>query len=47
MTAAELSDCLGLHAIKSHPWTIVAACALTGDGLQTGLAWIAQHVSHH
>jgi len=45
MTAAELSELLGLTHIKKHNWQIQACCALTGEGLHEGLEWIAQQVS--
>lgn len=44
MSAAEITDALSLHSIKSHDWHIQACCALTGDGLYNGLGWIAQKV---
>ena len=44
MSVAELSEALGLHTIKSHSHHIQASCALTGDGLKEGLAWVAQKV---
>lgn len=44
MRPAELSECLGLHTIKTHSYHIQSSCATTGEGLQEGLAWIAQKV---
>lgn len=44
MRPAELSECLGLHTIKTHSYHIQSACATTGEGLQEGLAWVAQKV---
>ena len=44
MSVAELSEALGLHTIKSHSHHIQASCALTGDGLNEGLSWVAQKV---
>jgi len=32
MTAAEISQQLGLTRIKDHTWHIQACCALTGEG---------------
>ena len=32
MTAAEVSEGLGLHNHKEHAWHIQACCALTGEG---------------
>ena len=44
MRPAELSECLGLHTIKTHSYHIQSSCATTGEGLQEGLAWVAQKV---
>ena len=44
MRPAELSESLGLHTIKSHSYHIQSSCATTGEGLQEGLAWVAQKV---
>ena len=40
MSAAEITDALTLHSIKSHDWHIQPCCALTGDGIAQGLDWI-------
>eukprot|EP00656_Telonema_subtile_P056831 TRINITY_DN9193_c0_g1_i4.p1 TRINITY_DN9193_c0_g1~~TRINITY_DN9193_c0_g1_i4.p1 ORF type:complete len:158 (-),score=60.75 TRINITY_DN9193_c0_g1_i4:228-701(-) len=40
MSAAEISDRLELHSIKTHEWHIQGCCALTGDGLFEGLEWV-------
>jgi len=40
MSVAELTDKLGLHALK-RKWFIQAACATTGDGLYEGLDWLS------
>ena len=32
MTAAEVTDKLGLHSLRSRNWYIQATCATTGDG---------------
>lgn len=32
MTVAEISQCLTLNSITSHPWHVQACCALTGEG---------------
>jgi ADP-ribosylation factor-like protein 5B len=42
MTAAEISDALGLHAIKDHGWHIQECCALTGFGLADGMDWLSR-----
>jgi ADP-ribosylation factor-like protein 5B len=51
LSAAEISESLALHNIRTHDWHIQACCALTGDGLYPGLDWIVQrlkedHVKH-
>lgn len=45
MSASEVTDALSLHTIKNHDWHIQPSCAVTGEGLQEGLAWIAQKVA--
>eukprot|EP00455_Lapot_gusevi_P044471 TRINITY_DN5559_c0_g1_i2.p1 TRINITY_DN5559_c0_g1~~TRINITY_DN5559_c0_g1_i2.p1 ORF type:complete len:183 (+),score=28.17 TRINITY_DN5559_c0_g1_i2:49-597(+) len=42
LTAAEISDALGLPAIKERRWQICKTVATTGEGLQEGLDWLAQ-----
>ncbi len=44
MSAAEISDALALHTVKSHNCHIQACCAITGDGLMEGLEWISQNL---
>ena len=46
MTSAELSDALSLHALKDHVWHIQPSCALTGEGLQEALEWLATNVKN-
>lgn len=43
MTVAELTTALKLTDIKVD-WHIQSSCAVTGDGLQEGLSWIAQRL---
>eukprot|EP00933_Yihiella_yeosuensis_P019073 TRINITY_DN15492_c0_g7_i1.p1 TRINITY_DN15492_c0_g7~~TRINITY_DN15492_c0_g7_i1.p1 ORF type:complete len:181 (+),score=57.50 TRINITY_DN15492_c0_g7_i1:78-620(+) len=38
--ADEITDVLGLHNIKDRTWTIQAASAKSGDGLQEGMEWL-------
>jgi ADP-ribosylation factor-like protein 5B len=45
MTAAEISDALGLHAVKDHGWHIQESCALTGFGLTDGMDWISRSIT--
>ncbi|KAG7220661.1 hypothetical protein INR49_017921 [Caranx melampygus] len=44
MTAAEISQCLTLNSIKTHPWHVQACCALTGEGLPASLDWMRSRV---
>ncbi|KAK7441548.1 Arf GTPase arf1 [Stygiomarasmius scandens] len=44
MNASELTDKLGLHALRDRDWYIQAACATSGDGLYDGLDWLSRHV---
>ncbi len=45
LPAAEISQRLGLNAVKDRSWFIQACCALTGDGLAPGMDWLAQQVT--
>jgi ADP-ribosylation factor protein 1 len=40
--AADLSDQLGLHALRHRQWYIQSCCATTGDGLYEGLDWLSE-----
>jgi len=39
MSAAEVSDSLGLGTLKSRQWSIYKTSAVRGDGLKEGLDW--------
>lgn len=41
MSAAEVTDKLGLHSMRQRSWYIQATCATTGDGLYEGLEWLS------
>ena len=41
MSAAEMTDKLGLHNLRGRSWYIQACCATTGDGLYEGLDWLS------
>lgn len=41
MNAAEITDKLGLHALRNRQWYIQATCATSGDGLYEGLDWLS------
>merc|ERR1712022_11883 len=42
MTAAEVTEKLGLHNLRQRQWFIQSACATTGDGLYEGLDWLSR-----
>merc|ERR1712113_793558 len=42
--AGEITEDLSLHTIRTHEWHIQNCCALTGEGLQEGLGWIATRI---
>ncbi|XP_072905123.1 ADP-ribosylation factor 1 [Hemitrygon akajei] len=44
MNAAEITDKLGLHALRQRTWFIQATCATSGDGLYEGLEWLSQQL---
>ncbi|GAA5875710.1 hypothetical protein JCM1840_003182 [Sporobolomyces johnsonii] len=41
MTAAEVSEGLGLDTLKNRQWSIHKSCAIKGEGLEEGLDWLA------
>merc|ERR1712217_526471 len=45
MTAAEVTEKLGLHNLRHRQWFIQSACATTGDGLYEGLDWMSRTIS--
>jgi len=45
MTAAEVTEKLGLHNMRNRQWFIQSACATTGDGLYEGLDWMSRTLS--
>ncbi|KAJ2747638.1 hypothetical protein GGI20_000287 [Coemansia sp. BCRC 34301] len=44
MNAAEITEKLGLQAIKNFKWYIQSTCATSGDGLYEGLEWLSNSV---
>ena len=44
MNAAEITDKLGLHGLKSRTWYIQSTCATSGDGLYEGLEWLSANI---
>merc|ERR1712178_673827 len=45
MTAAEVTEKLGLHNMRNRQWYIQSTCATTGDGLYEGLDWMSRTLS--
>jgi len=43
-TPGDIASDLSLHTIRTHEWHIQSCCALTGEGLQEGLSWVAARV---
>jgi len=46
MPAAEVTEKLGLHNLRSRQWYIQSACATTGDGLYEGLDWLSRTLAN-
>ncbi|XP_053206469.1 ADP-ribosylation factor 1-like [Panonychus citri] len=46
MNAAEITDKLGLHSLRSRNWYIQATCATSGDGLYEGLDWLSSQLKN-
>ncbi|KAM8824103.1 putative ADP-ribosylation factor-like protein 5C [Neosynchiropus ocellatus] len=44
MSVSEISRCLTLNSITSHPWHVQPCCALTGEGLPASLDWMKSRV---
>jgi ADP-ribosylation factor protein 1 len=44
MSAAEITDKLGLHNLRQRNWYIQATCATSGDGLYEGLEWLSSNL---
>merc|ERR1712137_1469924 len=45
MPAAEMTEKLGLHRMRSRQWFIQSTCATSGDGLHEGLSWLSRMLS--
>ena len=45
MTAAEITEKLGLHNLRHRQWFIQSACATTGDGLYEGPTIITRYLA--
>ncbi|WP_411022910.1 ADP-ribosylation factor-like protein [Salmonella sp. s51228] len=46
LTAAEITDKLGLTNLRSREWYIQSTCATSGDGLYEGMDWLAQKLKN-
>jgi ADP-ribosylation factor protein 1 len=44
MNAAEITDKLGLQALRQRNWYIQATCAQSGEGLYEGLEWLSTNL---
>eukprot|EP00438_Fugacium_kawagutii_P022821 Skav208213 [mRNA] locus=scaffold2026:355220:355774:+ [translate_table: standard] len=45
MTAAEVTEKLGLNTLRHRQWFIQESCGATGDGLYEGLDWLSRTLS--
>jgi ADP-ribosylation factor protein 1 len=46
MSAAEITDKLGLHSLRQRHWFIQSTCATSGEGLYEGLDWLSSNISN-
>jgi len=44
MTAADVSNALGLSALKTRTWSIFKTSATKGEGLEEGMDWLAEAI---
>ncbi|XP_028286088.1 ADP-ribosylation factor 4-like [Parambassis ranga] len=45
LSVSELTDRLGLHALRNKTWHIESTCATQGTGLYEGLDWLSKELS--
>eukprot|EP00475_Leptophrys_vorax_P004799 TRINITY_DN12872_c0_g3_i1.p1 TRINITY_DN12872_c0_g3~~TRINITY_DN12872_c0_g3_i1.p1 ORF type:complete len:182 (+),score=8.61 TRINITY_DN12872_c0_g3_i1:192-737(+) len=45
MNVAEMTDKLGLHALRNRNWYIQSTCASSGEGLYEGLDWLSRNIA--
>lgn len=45
MRPPELTAALALHGVQLHDWHVQGCCALSGEGLEDGLRWLAEAVT--
>lgn len=46
MSAADITEKLGLHNLRNRNWYIQATCATSGDGLYEGLDWLSNQLKN-
>ncbi|KAL1803655.1 hypothetical protein ACET3Z_032302 [Daucus carota] len=46
MNAAEITDKLGLQALRQRYWYIQSTCATSGEGLYEGLEWLSNNIAN-
>eukprot|EP00008_Paramoeba_atlantica_P002902 CAMPEP_0201486518 /NCGR_PEP_ID=MMETSP0151_2-20130828/10585_1 /ASSEMBLY_ACC=CAM_ASM_000257 /TAXON_ID=200890 /ORGANISM="Paramoeba atlantica, Strain 621/1 / CCAP 1560/9" /LENGTH=182 /DNA_ID=CAMNT_0047871207 /DNA_START=63 /DNA_END=611 /DNA_ORIENTATION=- len=47
MSTSEVTERLGLHALRQRNWYIQGCCATSGEGLYEGLDWLAANVKKY
>ena len=45
MSLSETTEKLGLHNLRGHDWFVQSTCAINGDGLYDGLAWLTKTIN--
>ncbi|GAM21808.1 hypothetical protein SAMD00019534_049830, partial [Acytostelium subglobosum LB1] len=45
MTTEEIATTMGLQQLENRKWNVMASCAITGQGVEDGLAWLASQMS--
>ena len=45
LSAQDISERMGLSAIKEHTWQITPCNGLTGDGVGEGMDWISDQLA--
>jgi ADP-ribosylation factor protein 1 len=45
MRVEEVTEKLGLHALRNRAWYIQGSCATTGDGIYDGLDWLSTEMA--
>lgn len=44
MSPQEVTDALQLSSLKDKIWNVAPSCAMSGEGLLEGLAWLSNNV---